>query len=139
MSRSSQKNGQQTMNELLEAMHKQAIRSMENAYCPYSNLSVGACVLGDNQQLYSGCNVENNVLGLTQCAEQNAIGNLINDGVKRIKTVIIIANRSRPCPPCGSCRQLLYEFSDISLPIYFGDKAHILNRVTLKELLPMPF
>ena len=64
-----------------------AIEASKNAYCPYSKFPVGACVLTDNDKVYTGCNFENSSFGLTICAERNAIGSAVVDGEKKVKAV----------------------------------------------------
>lgn len=82
----------------------------ENAYAPYSNFKVGACVLSDDGRIYKGCNFENSSYGLSICAERNAIGSAVADGVKKIKAVAIYSPNQENCLPCGACRQVMAEF-----------------------------
>lgn len=93
-------------NELLN-MAKEA---SEKAYAPYSDFKVGACVLSDDGRIYRGCNFENSSYGLSICAERNAIGSAIADGVRKIRAVAIYSPNQENCLPCGACRQVMAEF-----------------------------
>ncbi len=100
--------------ELLE----RAKAASEKAYAPYSKFKVGACVLTENEKVYTGCNFENSSFGLTICAERNAIGSAVADGELKIKAIAIYSPNTKPCYPCGACRQVMSEFvSDSGLDI----------------------
>lgn len=100
--------------ELLE----RAKAASEKAYAPYSKFKVGACVLTENEKIYTGCNFENSSFGLTICAERNAIGSAVADGEIKIKAIAIYSPNTKPCYPCGACRQVMSEFvSDSGLDI----------------------
>ena len=86
------------------------IEASKNAYIPYSKFPVGACILTGNDKIYTGCNFENASLGLTICAERNAIGSAIADGERKIKAIAIYSPERDNCYPCGACRQVLHEF-----------------------------
>src|SRR5437867_9209337 len=83
----------------------------EQAYAPYSNFSVGAVLVGENEKRYCGCNVENVSFGLTICAERNALAAAIADGCRQFSKIVIVADCREPVPPCGGCRQVLAEFA----------------------------
>lgn len=89
---------------------EKAIEASKNAYIPYSKFPVGACILTGNDKVYTGCNFENASLGLTICAERNAIGSAIADGERKIKAIAIYSPERDNCYPCGACRQVLHEF-----------------------------
>ena len=120
-------------------MIKSAEVASKNSYSPYSKFAVGACVLTENDKIYTGCNFENSSFGLTICAERNAIGSAISDGERKIKAVAIYSPNMDNCTPCGACRQVLNEFKsdngiDIIVKIKDGIKVY-----TLAELLPESF
>ena len=123
-------------NELLNL----AKEASENAYAPYSNFKVGACVLSDDGRIYKGCNFENSSYGLSICAERNAIGSAIADGVKSIKAVAIYSPNQENCLPCGACRQVMAEFrsSEHDLEVITSDKGE-LKVYKLDYLLPESF
>ena len=111
----------------------------KNAYIPYSKFAVGACVLTENDKVYTGCNFENASIGLTICAERNAIGSAIAEGEQKIKAIAIYSPNSDDCFPCGACRQVIYEFQ----PEYGVDVITEVNGelkvYKLNELLPHGF
>lgn len=87
-----------------------AREASKNAYAPYSNFPVGACVLTANGKTFKGCNVENASFGLTICAERAAIASAISNGEKEITAIAIYSPKMPNCLPCGACRQVIYEF-----------------------------
>lgn len=120
-------------------MIKSAEEASKNSYSPYSKFAVGACVLTENNKIYTGCNFENSSFGLTICAERNAIGSAIADGERKIKAIAIYSPNMNNCTPCGACRQVLNEFKsdngiDVIVKIKDGIKVY-----TLAELLPESF
>ena len=118
---------------------EKAIEVSKNAYIPYSKFPVGACVLTENEKIYTGCNFENASFGLTICAERNAIGSAIADGERKIKAIAIYSPNTNNCYPCGACRQVLYEFkSDNGIDVILkqGDG---LTFHKIEELLPEGF
>ena len=123
-------------NELLNLAKK----ASENAYAPYSNFKVGACVLSDDGRVYKGCNFENSSYGLSICAERNAIGSAIVDGVKKITAVAIYSPNQENCLPCGACRQVMAEFrsSEDDIDVITSDNGE-LKVYKLNYLLPESF
>ncbi len=92
-----------------DALRAEAHRVAGLAYAPYSNFRVGAAALTDDGRIISGCNVENASYGLTLCAECSLVSALHTGGGGRLVAVAIVSGSGRPCPPCGRCRQLLFE------------------------------
>lgn len=120
-------------------MLEAAKRVSKNSYSPYSKFPVGACVLTENDNIYTGCNFENSSLGLTICAERNAVGSAIADGERKIKAIAIYSPNMQKCTPCGACRQVLNEFkSDKGIDIIVEVSDGLLV-YTLDELLPESF
>lgn len=112
----------------------------DRAYAPYSNFQVGATLITASGQQYIGCNVENAVYGLTQCAERSAISNMIADnGKQRITDVIITSSSPKPCPPCGACRQAIAEFGNMSTRIHCITDSGDQQTFLLKDLIPECF
>jgi cytidine deaminase len=95
---------------MLDELIGAAIRARENAVAPYSKFRVGAALESTDGQIFTGCNVENATLGLTICAERVAIVKAISEGVKSFRRIAIAADTDRMTPPCGACRQILWEF-----------------------------
>ena len=123
--------------DLLVAGSKKA---MVNAYAPYSNFKVGAAVLGETGEIYTGCNVENASYGLSMCAERTAIYKAVSAGEKHIKAVAISASSGKIEFPCGACRQVMSEFAlpNDTVVIYLASDQG-LERYTLAELFPHAF
>ena len=113
----------------------------KNAYAPYSGYHVGAAVLTDNGEIYTGCNVENASYGLTNCAERTAIFKAVSSGARKIKAIAIAGPvGGSPAYPCGACRQVIAEFADAAdMPIYVSTGAESSETYTLAELLPKGF
>jgi len=127
------------MNDNIHQMHTKALKAMKNAYAPYSNFYVGACILGDNDNYYAGCNVENISYSLTICAERNAIGNMVTNNVKKIKAIVIVANCDKIVAPCGACRQTMGELADPNMKVYMFNRMGDCKIRTIAELLPDAF
>jgi cytidine deaminase len=93
-----------------------AIAARENAHAPFSNFRVGAAVLDSEGRIHTGCNVENATYGLTICAERVAIVKAISEGARGFTRVAVAADTENLTPPCGACRQILWEFcGDVEL------------------------
>lgn len=126
-------------NDVIQKMLVEAKRAMNNAYARYSNFNVGACVRTSEGHLFGGCNMENSNLALSQCAESTALGNMIASGHKKVSAVLVIADTSTFCPPCGACRQKIIEFSSDDIPVYMCSTAGTMKVMTIGELLPVHF
>lgn len=109
------------------------------AYAPYSKFHVGAAVLTESGNLYSGCNVENASYGLTNCAERTAIFSAVaaEGPHMRLKAVAVWNDPPGPCAPCGACRQVIFEFGPDAVVLYQGTDAVRESRAA--ELLPNGF
>ncbi len=122
-----------------EALFNAAKSAYEKAYTPYSNFKVGAAILAENNQIYSGCNVENAAYPEGNCAETIAIANMVLAGQSLIKRIYIVGNGNEPVTPCGGCRQRIREFSDNeTMIISRGINGKPLIK-SLNELLPFSF
>jgi cytidine deaminase len=116
-----------------------ATRAYQNAYARYSNFQVGAAVLLENGETFTGCNVENASYGMTNCAERTAIFTAVaveGPGMK-LRAVAVLNRQTMPCSPCGACRQVIYEFGPEALVIYQGNSS--LSEATAEQLLPAGF
>ena len=116
-----------------------AFSMLERAYVPYSNFPVGAALLCADGSVFTGCNVENAAYGSTICAERTALLKAVSEGHRDDWQAIAIAGRGEDyCWPCGSCRQMLYEFApELKVLVARGDGAFVTT--TLGELLPHGF
>ena len=120
--------------DLLRAAHA----VVQLAYAPYSGLSVGAALLTPGGEVFTGCNVENASLGLTQCAERAAVTRAVAAGERQFAALAIACSGDAPPLPCGACRQVLREFTG-ELWIVAQGRTGPRARATLAELLPRPF
>ncbi|MEO7453610.1 MAG: cytidine deaminase [Fimbriimonadales bacterium] len=114
-----------------------ALQAHANAYAPYSNYAVGAAVASESGAIFAGCNVENAVFPLGQCAERVAIQNMVSAGGRRITELLLLT--ANGATPCGACRQVISEFSEGNLPIYIANADGIVSETTLEDLLPQRF
>lgn len=121
-----------------EALIAQAKKAMENAYVPYSHFKVGAALLDKNGVVFMGCNIENASYGATCCAERIAIFKAVSEGIREFEKIAIVSNSNQLTPPCGICRQVLWEFMPDGVVILQNDKEEI-KTYTIKELLPVGF
>ncbi len=122
-----------------KTLMEKAKEASEKSYSPYSGFAVGACVLTENEKIYTGCNFENASYGLSICAERNAIGSAIADGERKIKAIAIYSPKMDLCYPCGACRQVLYEFrSNYGVDVVLTNKDNLEIR-HLSELFPAGF
>ena len=113
--------------------------AMSKAYVPYSNYPVGALIVTDNGNTYSGCNVENASYPLGNCAEASAIASMVIGGDKKIKTIYVMTKNDEGGIPCGGCRQRIREFSDTNTQIIMCSPDGVQQRINLSELLPNSF
>lgn len=111
----------------------------EKAYVPYSNFRVGAAVLGSGGGIYSGCNVENASLGLTCCAERNAIFAMVASGETEIREILIIGESDEFVSPCGACRQVIAEFAPPAAVVHMCNRTGACRDATVSELIPFIF
>jgi cytidine deaminase len=115
-----------------------ARRARRQALAPYSNFKVGAALATQGGTVVTGCNIENATYGLTLCAERVAMFKALSEGHRRFVRIAIVADTESPTPPCGPCRQILWEFGG-DLEIVLANRTRITGRFRLKDLLPLPF
>jgi cytidine deaminase len=108
------------------------------AYAPYSGFQVGAALETPGGVIVTGCNVENATYGLTICAERVALVKAISEGERKFTRIAIVADTENPTPPCGACRQILWEFGG-DLEIIIANLKEVKGIHRLAALLPMPF
>jgi|SRR5437667_3796654 len=109
-----------------------------NAVSKRSGFAVGAAIEDENGKIWGGCNVENSTYGLTVCAERVAIWKALSEGVRRFRAVAVITGAEDPTPPCGACRQILWEFAG-DVPIVMATESGKRKQFRLAELFPEPF
>ena len=132
----------------VQEMLRRAREAGEHAYCPYSSFRVGAAVLVAKEaemrdgeagsEIFSGCNVENASYDLTICAERSAIVQAIGAGYRKLLAVVVYTPTETPTPPCGACRQVLYEFGPNAEVFSFSASGRRSQR-TVRGLLPDAF
>jgi cytidine deaminase len=110
----------------------------ERAYAPYSNFQVGAAVEAENGDIYIGCNVESASYGLTVCAERVAIWKGISCGIKRFTQIAVVVDTEELTPPCGVCRQIIWEFCG-DVPVILSNLEGKTETIQMSELLPRAF
>ena len=120
------------------ALVKQAFAMLERAYVPYSHFPVGAALEGEDGKVYTGCNVENAAYGSCICAERTALVKAVSEGCQSFRRLAVVGNSTDYCWPCGSCRQMLYEFAP-ELEVLVAKKDHSFVKYRLRELLPQGF
>ena len=110
----------------------------ENAHAPFSKFRVGAAVEDDAGRIHTGCNVENSTYGLTICAERVAVFKAISEGARKFQRIAIAADTETLTPPCGACRQILWEFCG-DLQIILVNLKGDSEVLQLKDLFPRAF
>lgn len=129
-----------TKNNILDQMILKANAVRKNAYVPISNFPVGACIRTKDSHFYVGCNLENASFSMTICAESAAIAHMVASGERDIRDMVVIAEYVNECPPCGACRQRLYEFSTAETKVYLCSKTGEVKKIIeMARLLAEPF
>ena len=115
-----------------------AIAAREHARAPFSGFKVGAALEISTGEIVTGCNVENATYGLTMCAERVALFKALSEGREVFTRIAVVADTQNPTPPCGSCRQLLWEYCG-DIEVVLANLSDVQRRVRLSQLLPLPF
>ncbi|MBZ5527699.1 MAG: cytidine deaminase [Acidobacteriia bacterium] len=110
----------------------------ENAHAPYSNFRVGAALRSSSGRVFGGCNVENSTYGLTVCAERVAIFKAISEGERGFEAIAIVTGAEKLTPPCGACRQLIWEFCG-DVPVVIANLQGAVEVHRMSALFPKPF
>ncbi len=122
------------VNKMLAA----CVKAKEHSYSPYSKFRVGAALLTESNQIYTGCNVENVSYGISICAERTALVKAVSEGHRRFKAIAVTCdNDSKFLYPCGACRQFMDEFKDMEVYLVRADGE--VKKHQAKELLPYSF
>ena len=123
---------------MTDALLQAALAARANAFAPFSKFQVGAAVEDIDGRIHTGCNVENATYGLTICAERVAVFKAISEGVREFRRIAVAADTETLTPPCGACRQILWEFcGDIEVTLVNPRGASEILR--MKDLFPRAF
>jgi cytidine deaminase len=115
-----------------------AREARQHAHAAYSNFKVGAALETADGTIVTGCNVENATYGLTICAERVAMFKALSEGHRTFRRIAVVADTQAPTPPCGACRQILWEFGG-DLEVVLANLDRETGRHQLGTLLPLPF
>jgi len=110
----------------------------EHAVADFSGFKVGAAVETANGTIISGCNIENASYGLTLCAERVAIFKAVSEGHRAFTRIVVVADTESPTPPCGACRQIIWEFCG-DVEVIIANLKSVAASLRMKDLLPLPF
>jgi cytidine deaminase len=128
-----------------ETLLAAARKTLDRSYARYSNFRVGAAILTDDGEVFTGVNVENASYGLTNCAERSAIFTAVQQSKMAklsIRAVAVVTAADVPCSPCGACRQVIFEFGDDAVVIFKGQDSNDEDgylEMSIKDLLPHSF
>jgi cytidine deaminase len=123
---------------LSDPLIEAALAAREFAHAPFSQFKVGAAVQDESGRIFTGCNIENISYGLTMCAERVAIFKAVSEGARRFVRIVVGADTDKLTPPCGACRQILWEFcGDAELTLVNLDGKQ--EQLRLSEIFPRPF
>lgn len=123
-----------TLDVLVAAARQARLR----AHAPFSKFLVGAALETTGGEIITGCNVENATYGLTICAERVAVVKAISEGFRAFVRIVVVADTTVATPPCGACRQILWEFGG-DLEVILANLAAVNGRMHMRDLLPLPF
>ena len=122
----------------MDALMGAALWARENARAAYSHFRVGAALEDENGRFFTGCNIENSTYGLTVCAERVAVWKALSEGATRFRRIVVAADTQDLTPPCGACRQILWEFCGNIEVILVNPRGQ--NRtVQMNDLFPEAF
>jgi cytidine deaminase len=123
---------------MTDALSDAALAARKNAHAPFSQFRVGAALEDSSGRIYTGCNVENATYGLTICAERVAVFKAISEGARQFRRIAIAADTGILTPPCGACRQILWEFCG-DIEIILMNIQGLREQLRLADLFPRPF
>jgi cytidine deaminase len=123
---------------MADSLADAALAARQHAHAPYSHFSVGAALEDSTGRVHTGCNIENATYGLTVCAERVAVFKAMSEGAREFRRIAIAADTDALTPPCGACRQILWEFCG-NLEILLVNPRGASETLFLKELFPRAF
>ena len=122
----------------VERLISAAASARENAHVPFSNFKVGAAIEDENGRIFTGCNVENATYGLTICGERVAVFKAISEGAAKLTRIAVVADTSQLTPPCGACRQILWEFCP-DAELILANLSGARETLSMRQIFPRPF
>lgn len=122
----------------MDALIEAAWRARDNASAEFSGFQVGAALEDESGRIWGGCNIENASYGLTVCAERVALFKALSEGARRFRRVVVVTQASDLTPPCGACRQVLWEFCR-DIPVTAVNRRGESKTWRMAELFPDPF
>jgi len=122
----------------MDALVAAALEVRKNAHAPFSKFQVGAALEDETGRVHTGCNVENATYGLTLCAERVAVFKAISEGARKFRRIAVVADTDALTPPCGACRQILWEFCG-NIDIILANPRGKTETLHLRDLFPRPF
>lgn len=126
------------MSATLDTLVAAAVAARARAHAPFSGFKVGAALEAVDGQIIGGCNVENASYGLTVCAERVAVLKAVSEGIREFRRIVVVADTPQPTPPCGACRQILWEFAG-DIEVVLVNLQGVRTTTTMAALLPHPF
>jgi cytidine deaminase len=126
------------MTDAVDPLVAAARAARERAVAPYSRFKVGAALETADGTVVGGCNVENSTYGLTVCAERVAVLKAVSEGHRAFRRIAVVADTADPTPPCGPCRQILWEFCG-DIEVVLANLTEEKGRYRMSDLLPLPF
>lgn len=115
-----------------------ARHAQQRAHAPYSHFPVGAALLTSKGRIYTGCNIESSSYSLTICAERTAIFKAVSEGERKFKAIALVSNDPEFTPPCGACRQVLWDLAG-NIDVVMANPKGKVKTIKLKQLLPHAF
>ncbi len=122
----------------MDPLVKAALAAREHARAPFSHFKVGAAVEDSDGRIHTGCNVENATYGLTICAERLAVFKALSEGARGFRRIAVAADSAVLTPPCGACRQILWEFCG-DAELVLANTSGQTEILRLRDLFPRPF
>ena len=122
----------------IQALRQTALAARALAHAPFSHFLVGAAIEAEDGRIFGGCNVENSSYGLTMCAERTAIFRAVAEGAKRFTRIAVVADTEKLTPPCGACRQVLWDLCG-DMEVILFNLTDETETIRLSDLLPRAF
>lgn len=120
-------------------IYQEALKARDMAYVPYSKFKVGAALRTKDGKVYRGCNIENAAYSMCNCAERTALFKAYSEGERDFDLLVVVADTTRPVPPCGACRQVISELCAKDMKVVLTNLNQDVFETTVVELLPGAF